>query len=187
MSGFRARTAALSVVHKRHRCQATAAARCSIGGSPKRRVTRDDQHPENRSGLRACHRLVSRLSLRRPDKRGNFGAQRNEAVRHEGASRSPPQCLCSAKLFVWRRAHNEDDLASVVVRGVHTGAVVPRATLPVRAVKSPHRQPSPPRCRSFLGAQEPCAPVQRGRAGKKEDRNRRSRFGNGDDSDSTDR
>ena len=72
-----------------------------------------------------------------------------------------------------------------IIRVPHR-AVVPRATPPVGGVKSPHRQPSSPRCRSFLGDQESCAPVQLG-AGKKEDRNRRSRFGSGADSDSTDR
>jgi hypothetical protein len=40
---------------------------------------------------------------------------------------------------------------------------------------------------SPFGDQEPCVLVQLGRAGKKEDRNRRSRFGSGADSDSTDR
>jgi len=55
-------------------------------------------------------------------------------------------------------------------------------------VKSPHRQPSPLPCRSFQGGgRGPSAPAQLGRAGKKKDRNRRSRFGSGADSDSTGR
>ncbi len=79
MSGFPARAAALNVVGKHRRRQATAAARNSIGGSPKKRVTRDRQHPENRCGLATCRRPVPRSSLRRLDKRCSLGAQGNEA------------------------------------------------------------------------------------------------------------
>ena len=86
MSGFPARAAALNVVGKHRRRQATAAARSSIGGSPKRRVTRDPHHPENRCGLATCRRLVPRSSLRRPDKGCSFGAQRNETVRPDEVS-----------------------------------------------------------------------------------------------------
>ena len=64
-------------------------------------------------------------------------------------------------------------------------AVVQRATPQVGGVKSPRRQPSPPRCRLFLHDQ-PCARVQLGGAGQKEDRNRRSRFSSGADLDFTD-
>ena len=84
MSGFPARAAALNVVGKHRRRQATAAARSSIGGSPKRRVIRGRHHPENLYGLAICRRPVPRSSLRRPDRRCSFGAQRNEAVRHSG-------------------------------------------------------------------------------------------------------
>ncbi len=79
MSGFPARAAALNVVGKHRRRQATAAARNSIGGSPKKRVTRDRQHPENRCGLATYRRPVPRSSLRRLDKRCSLGAQGIEA------------------------------------------------------------------------------------------------------------
>jgi hypothetical protein len=60
-------------------------------------------------------------------------------------------------------------------------------TPPVGGVKSPHRQPNPLLCRSFQGGGRGLsAPAQLGRAGKKEARNRRSRFGSGADWDSTD-
>jgi hypothetical protein len=60
-------------------------------------------------------------------------------------------------------------------------------TPPVVGVKSPHRQPSPLPCKSFQGDdREPCASAQLGRVGRKEDHNRRSRFGSGADLDSTD-
>jgi len=88
MSGFPARAAALNVVGKHRRRQATAAARSSIGGSPKRRVTRDRQPPENRCGLATCRRPVPRSSLRRPDKRCGLGSQGNEAVTPAGLAKS---------------------------------------------------------------------------------------------------
>jgi hypothetical protein len=54
MSGFPARAVALNVVGKHLRHQAMAAARNSIGGSLKKRVTRDRQHPNNRCALATC-------------------------------------------------------------------------------------------------------------------------------------
>jgi hypothetical protein len=55
-----------------------------------------------------------------------------------------------------------------------------------RDVKLPHRQPSPPPCRSFHDGRELGVPVQVRRKDMNEDRNRMSRSGSGADSDSTD-
>jgi hypothetical protein len=82
MSGFPAQAAALNVVTRRRRRQATAAVRISIGGSPKRRFTRDRHNPRNRCCLATCRQPVLRSSLRRQDKGFGFEALRDELVRH---------------------------------------------------------------------------------------------------------
>jgi hypothetical protein len=51
--------------------------RRKAGGSPKRRVSRDHQHPENRCGFATCRRPVPRSSQRQPNKSCGLG---NEAV-----------------------------------------------------------------------------------------------------------
>jgi hypothetical protein len=71
-------------VGNRRRHQATAAARNSIGGSLKKRVTRDRQHLENRCGLVTCRRHVLRSSLRQTDERCGLGSQGNEALTPRG-------------------------------------------------------------------------------------------------------
>jgi hypothetical protein len=74
--GLTGQSATLNVVGKYRRRQAMAAARSSIGGSPKRRFTRLRHRPEDRCGSATWRRPVSGSSLHQADKHCSLEARR---------------------------------------------------------------------------------------------------------------